>query len=63
MDPASITGVDPTSAIAQAYAVRCDKLAQSQDQAAGQSAVALIQAAATPPPPSDGKGANLNLYA
>ncbi len=59
----SVTGVDPTSTTAHAYEVRCDKLAQDQDKANGQSAVALIKAASPPPPRQDGKGALLNVYA
>jgi hypothetical protein len=63
MDSSAISGVDPTSATAQAYVARTEKLAQDQDRANGESAVALIEAAATPPPAHDGKGTLLNRYA
>ena len=63
MDISALTGVDPDSSVAQAYAARTDQLANDQDKANGQAAVALIQAASGPPRSPDGKGALLDIHA
>lgn len=54
--------VSKTGGVQQAVAMRMERVSQDSMKAEGEGAVALIEQAKAPPPPTDQKGTRINTY-